>query len=160
MDRRVALPNVALGKKYAIRNWHSNSMIMTSNSNGSKLQIHLLTLLLLLPFSFTKNTCQVHHRRFQCDIIVLALSLTMQFKKWLEWLYSCAIIRKLSAMFEIEGQFSSNVHLVSFRKCMFDDIGDHHRQDLENCDEDSVENKEALEDNARTRCLIIHHTHP
>ena len=38
-------------------------------------------------------------------------------------------MRKLSAMF---------------------DIGDQHRQDLENCDEDSVENKEDFEDNSRT----------
>ena len=53
----------------------------------------------------------------------------MQFKSWLEWLYPCTIMRKLSALF---------------------DIGDHQRQDLENCDEDSVENKEEFEDDSRT----------
>ena len=72
----------------------------------------------------------------------------MEIRRWLEWLYPCTIMRKLSAMFEIDtlrdnldaGIAGTYISLVAML-----DIGEHRRQDLENCDEDGVEKKEAFE---------------
>ena len=85
----------------------------------------------------------------------------MQIKSWLEWLYPCTIMRKLSALFDIGPTVHDNldagiagtyISLIA----MFD-IGEHNRQDLDNCDEDSAEKKE---DESESTTMVIERERP